>query len=216
MDIQEIIEKRLTTLHYSNKKIADEDLNAIIDTALLAPSAKNRQPWRFYILSGKQKDDIVKIMRDWKNDIGISTTVKRTARVMGEASDVIIIYSDKWDQNMISRLEKKDQLLHGEDVENMVVMYDYFYGRIKSDCLSIGGTVTYMILKATELGIDTTWICDVLFMDKDINKYLKLEDKELICALALGYKSKEPVPKNRHKKQDVIIGEENERRRFCK
>lgn len=73
-----------------------------------------------------------------------------------------------------------------------------------------------MILKATELGIDTTWLCDVLFVDNEINKYLGLEDMELICGIAFGYKSKSPIKKGRYKKEYLIIGEENEKRKLCR
>lgn len=73
-----------------------------------------------------------------------------------------------------------------------------------------------MILKATELGIDTTWICDVLFIDNVINKYLGLEDKELICGVALGYRSINPVRKRRFEKDYLIIGEEDERKKLCR
>jgi len=63
-----------------------------------------------------------------------------------------------------------------------------------------------MILKATELGIDTTWLCDVLFIDDVINSYLGLEDKELICGVAFGYRSENPIRKGRYKKEDLVIG----------
>lgn len=73
-----------------------------------------------------------------------------------------------------------------------------------------------MVLKATELGIDTTWICDVLFIDDIINEYLGLEDKELICGVAFGYREQDPIKKGRYKKEYLIIGEENEKQKFCR
>lgn len=63
-----------------------------------------------------------------------------------------------------------------------------------------------MILKATELGIDTTWLCDVLFIDDVINRYLGLENKELICGVAFGYRSENPVRKGRYQKEHLLIG----------
>ena len=55
MELSEVIEKRLTTLNYTNKKVSNENMNKIIESAIIAPSAKNRQPWRFYILTDEQK-----------------------------------------------------------------------------------------------------------------------------------------------------------------
>ena len=62
----------------------------------------------------------------------------------------------------------------------------------------------HMILKATELGIDTTWLCDVLFIDDVIKNYLELEDKELICGVALGYRSENPVKKGRYERKYLV------------
>lgn len=61
-----------------------------------------------------------------------------------------------------------------------------------------------MILKATELGIDTTWLCDILFIDDVIKSYLGLEKQELICGVALGYRSENPVKKGRYKRKYLV------------
>ena len=49
MEFKEVINERPTTLKYTDQKIKKEDLDKIINNAIIAPSAKNRQPWRFYI-----------------------------------------------------------------------------------------------------------------------------------------------------------------------
>ena len=67
MEFSEVIEKRLTTLNYTNKKVSNEDINKIIESAIIAPSAKNRQPWRFYILTDEQKEYIADKMEKWIN-----------------------------------------------------------------------------------------------------------------------------------------------------
>lgn len=216
MEFSELIQKRLTTLHYTNKKVSNKDINEIIESAIVAPSAKNRQPWRFYILTDEQKVYIADKMDKWVNNTGLVTTIKRTSKIVREAGNCICIYSDKWDSNQIDRISNPEKLLNGEDIENMIVMHDYYFDRIKADILSCGAAIENMILKATELGIDTTWICDVLFIDDIINKYLKLEDKELICAIAFGYKCESPKRKGRYKKEYLVIGEENEKNKLSR
>lgn len=216
MEFSELIQKRLTTLKYTNKKVSIENINKIIDSAIISPSAKNRQPWRFYILTDEQKNYIADKMNNWINNTGLQTTIKRSADIIRQVGNCILIYSNKWDTNNVDKIKNPESLLNGEDIENMVIMHDYYFDRIKADTLSCGAAVEHMILKATELGIDTTWLCDVLFIDDVINKYLGLENKELICGVAFGYKSKEPVRKGRYKKEYLVIGEKNERKKFCK
>lgn len=216
MEFSEIIKKRLTTLNYTNKKVSSENMNKIIKSAMIAPSAKNRQPWRFYILTDKQKNYIADKMENWINNTGLVTTIKRSAKLIREVGNCILIYSNKWDSNNVDKIKNPQKLLNGEDIENMVIMHDYYFDRIKADTLSVGAAIEHMILKATELGIDTTWLCDVLFIDNIINEYLGLKDKELICGVAFGYRSKDPIKKGRYKKEYLIIGEENERRKLCR
>ena len=216
MEFSEVIKKRLTTLNYTNKKVSSENMNKIIKSAMIAPSAKNRQPWRFYILTDKQKNYIADKMENWINNTGLVTTIKRSAKLIKKVGNCILIYSDKWDSNNVDKIKNPQKLLNGEDIENMVIMHDYYFDRIKADTLSVGAAIEHMILKATELGIDTTWLCDVLFIDDVINEYLGLKDKELICGVAFGYRSKDPIKKGRYKKEYLIIGEENERRKLCR
>lgn len=136
MEFSELIQKRLTTLKYTNKKISNEDMNKIIDSAIMAPSAKNRQPWRFYILSDEQKNYIADKMETWVNHTGLVTTIKRSANLIRNVGNCILIYSKQWDCNHIARTKKSKILLNGEDIENMVVMHDYYFDRIKADTLS--------------------------------------------------------------------------------
>lgn len=216
MEFSEVIKNRLTTLNYTSKKISEENMNQIIESAIIAPSAKNRQPWRFYILTDEQKNYIADKMENWINNTGLVTTIKRSANLIKKVGNCILIYSDKWDSNNVDKIKNPQKLLNGEDIENMVIMHDYYFDRIKADTLSVGAAVEHVVLKATELGIDTTWLCDVLFIDDVINEYLGLKDKELMCGVALGYRNKANLKKGRYKKEFLIIGEENEREKLCK
>lgn len=216
MEFSELIQKRLTTLKYTDKKVNKKNMKQIIESAIIAPSAKNRQPWRFYILTDEQKNYIANKMESWTNNTGLVTTIIRSSKIMKNAGNCILIYSKKWDNENIDKIKEPYKLLNGEDIENFVVMHDYYFDRIKADVLSIGAAIENMILKATELGIDSTWLCDVLFIDDIINKYLGLEDMELVCGVAFGYKREAPVKKGRYNKEYLIIGEENEKKRLCR
>lgn len=205
MEFSELINKRLTTLKYTNKKVSDENINTIIESALVAPSAKNRQPWRFYILSDEQKQVIAEKMENWINNTGLITTINRTADLMKTAGNCILVYNYKWDTENVDRIKEPTKLLNGEDIENMVIMHDYYFDRVKVDVLSIGAAVEHMLLKATELGIDSTWIGDVLFIDDEINKYLRLENMELICGIVFGYRREDPKRKGRFKREYLML-----------
>ncbi len=55
MDIIEAMEKRHSVRSYTNKEIPDDSIRKIIDAARLAPSAKNRQEWKFVVIKDAAK-----------------------------------------------------------------------------------------------------------------------------------------------------------------
>ena len=55
MDFYDLIKKRESVRDYdSNRKINDGVLNRILNAGRLAPSASNRQPWTFLLVSSKE------------------------------------------------------------------------------------------------------------------------------------------------------------------
>ena len=56
MDFYDLISKRESVRDYDpNRKIEDKVLNKILNAGRLAPSASNRQPWTFLLVSSKEK-----------------------------------------------------------------------------------------------------------------------------------------------------------------
>ena len=69
MEFEEVINKRITTLRYKKQKVKENDIEKIINSAIIAPSAKNRQPWRFYILNEEERNKIAKASSEhWKRE----------------------------------------------------------------------------------------------------------------------------------------------------
>lgn len=53
MDVMEAIKKRYSARAYIDKKVEKEKLDSIFEAARLAPSASNRQEWRFVVVEDK-------------------------------------------------------------------------------------------------------------------------------------------------------------------
>ena len=54
MDVIEVIRTRKSIRSFLDKPVDEEKLNAVIKAAMLAPSASNRQEWRFIIVRDEQ------------------------------------------------------------------------------------------------------------------------------------------------------------------
>jgi len=50
MEFKEVVRKRRSIRAYKDKEISDELLYEVLESARLAQSAKNRQPWRFILI----------------------------------------------------------------------------------------------------------------------------------------------------------------------
>lgn len=54
MEVMEAIRKRRSIRNFKDKNVEDKKLNLLLEAARLAPSASNRQEWRFVIVKDKQ------------------------------------------------------------------------------------------------------------------------------------------------------------------
>ncbi len=57
MDVKEAIRERRSVRSYKSEEIPEEDLNLILEAARLAPSARNRQSWKFIVVKDKKRKE---------------------------------------------------------------------------------------------------------------------------------------------------------------
>lgn len=182
MNFDNVIKARKTIRKYKDLEVSNEDIISIIKSAILAPSAKNRQPWRFYILNDKEKDDIVNMMLDWEQkNKGFGSSIKGSANQMSQASTAIVVYSPIY--------HSKNKKTHYK----------------KPDYLSLGAAIENMALKCSDLGLGSSWLCDTLYIEDEINNYLNVSDLEQISTLVIGYPKEIPNRRERFSIDEVIL-----------
>lgn len=182
MNFDEILKSRQTIRKYTSEQVVQEKLELMIDAARLAPSAKNRQPWRFYILTDKQKNDIANMMYEWdKNNRDEKTSVKGSANQMKEANKVIMVYYPLYKS------------------KNKNIYYK------KTDYLSIGAAIENMLLKCTYMNLGSCWCCDTLYLEEAINQYLNIKNYEQIAAILVGYPKEIPPRCKKLEIQELIM-----------
>ena len=83
MEVLEAIEKRRSVRDYKPLSIPKEHLKKILEAARLAPSAGNRQPWRFIIVRKlEQKRLLAKIAQN--------------QMFLEDAGAIIVVSHDRW------------------------------------------------------------------------------------------------------------------------
>ena len=183
METKKAIELRRSIRKFKNEDIKKSVLEDILNCGRLAPSAKNRQPWFFVVLKQEIKDKVADLMIEYTNNNDESKEVKKlnspssvlpTANVIKEAPVLVLIFKEKDDNWTIG------------------------------DNLSIGACVENMCLRATELGIGSLWIRDIVYVAEEVAEMLHHSDLELNCAVSFGIPNQNPLPRPRKELEDIM------------
>lgn len=175
MNLDIAIKERYSCRTYKSKELTESQIHTILNAARHAPSPKNRQPWRFVVLRQKDKGDFLKKIHNpfsnnstkylYEKKLNEFNSEKETYRIMKEADSVILVFN-AYSSNEV--LGKEDKLFDCANIQ------------------AIGAAIQNMILKATDLGIGSLWICDIFACYQQVcEDYYK--EGQLIAAIALGY-----------------------------
>lgn len=188
------IKERRSIRKYQSRPLDRKIIDEIIRAGILAPSAKNRQPWKYIVYTGRSKKELLAEMekgllreRDGNallpdSGSGLADAFN-TLKIMREAPALIVILNTNADSPF----------------EN--INADKRISEI-CDSLSIGASVENMLLKATELGIGSLWIANTCFAYKELVDYIGTTH-QLAGAVSLGYADEAPAARPRKRLEDV-------------
>jgi F420 biosynthesis protein FbiB-like protein len=189
METLQVIAGRRSIRKFTDQPVAEETVNAILAAATLAPSGKNRQPWRFVVVAGKEKrTQMIRVMRDGIADTkarGMETgTAIMTARIMEGAPVTVFVFNPEgthpWLRHSI-----------GQSFSELV------------DTQSIGAAIQNMLLAAQDMGLGTLWMCDVWSAYQQLAGWLG-ESGQMVAAVALGYPDEQPAARPRRSLSEVV------------
>lgn len=189
------IYNRRSIRKYSDKQVPKELIEQIIDAGRMSPSAKNRQPWQYIVLGGKNKSEFLEYMRKGilreeneysmlpDSENGLADT-KNTWNIMVQAPILIVVLNSNG-KNPFDEVDADSRFVE------------------ICDTLSIGASIENMLLKATEIGLGTLWIANTCYAYKELTEYLETAH-QLIGAIAVGYADEAPPQRPRKKTEDIV------------
>jgi len=186
---------RRSTRKFRDKPIAQKDMMDIIQSGIKAPSSKNRQPWKFLVLQGTAKEEMIHVFRQGirreKNESALLpqskqhiASAKYTVDIMAQAPTVVFVVNTLG-KNIMEALTTEERVAEICNIQ------------------SIGAAIQNMLLAATEKGIGSLWICDIYFAYPELCQWLD-RDGQLIAAIAFGYPNEFPKERPRKKIDDVV------------
>lgn len=180
---------------YTKKDVPREIVEQILQAGMLAPSPKNRQPWKFIVVSGSSKKSMLFFMKKGlfrekthnallPNSIHHLKAAEYTLEIMAQAP-VSIFVVNPFGIKLSSILTPEERIYEICNVQ------------------SIGAALQNMTLTATELGLGSLWICDIFFAHQELSKWLGVNG-ELIAAMTFGYANEHPNKRPRNDMSDIV------------
>lgn len=176
-----LVEARKSIRKFKPNAISSEVLTRVLTAGLHAPSGKNRQNWRFFVLQGKKRDEYLSYSQ--KSWLGIKDILQRRLKpslyefterfffTLGEAPVVILCYS-------INDSEEKYLTSVG----------------------SVYMAVENINLACVAEGLGCCTMGAPLEIKDEVDQFLGITEREdyregqleLLCAIAIGYPDHEP------------------------
>lgn len=189
------IKNRRSIRKFKGDAVPRACIEEMVKAATLAPSAKNRQPWKFIVYQGTAKDELVNVMKQgverekvghermpsWTGGLA---DAENTVRVMQEAPVLIAVLNTNG-KTPFSGIANEDRIVE------------------ICDSLSIGAAIENMILSAMEQGLGTLWIANTCFAYDELMDYIDTED-QLTGIVAVGYADEQPEQRPRKRMEDVL------------
>ena len=162
-----------------------EAIEEVLGAAILAPSGKNRQPWKFLVYQGAAKAALLDEMEKgiarkpaktrplpgWPAALSMQGATLRTMR----AAPVVILVLNT---NAASPFEA------GTPESRFMAMYDD---------LAVGAAIQNLLIRAAELGLGTLWIGNTGYAYEELTRFVGTEHR-LVGAVALGWPDEAPRP----------------------
>ncbi len=189
------IYNRRSIRKFSDKPLSKKDITDIMESGIKAPSSKNRQPWKYIVVQGSAKEEMLRVFRQGiareENENALLpqskqhiAAAKHTVDIMEEAPVTIFVVNSL-----------------GKNIQSELTFEEHVYEICNIQ--SISASIENMLLAATEKGIGSLWICDIYFAYPELCEWLK-SDGQLIAAIAFGYPNEFPRERPRKKMGDTV------------
>lgn len=176
MKILDPILSRRSIRKYINKHVEDENVLAMLESARLAPSGSNTQPWNFVVVKSEElKKDIVDVSHKQKWMLKAPVFIVCVADIKTRIKDDEDIFIDENSSTPEVKLIIRDTAI----------------------------AIEHLVLQAEAMGLSTCWVA--YFEQKDIRPILEIpKDKYVVAIITVGYSNEKPKERPRKSLQEMI------------
>ena len=170
------ISTRKSTRKYNNTPVEDTKIMELLESARLAPSGSNTQPWNFIIIKSEETREKIAIANG--NQMWMKTAPVFIACVA----------------DIRCRIKDEQELLLDEE-SNM--------RELKQIIRDTAVAIEHILLTAESLGLSSCWTAN--FVQKDMRPILDIpSDKYIVGVVTIGYSSESKKPSPRRPLESMI------------
>ncbi len=178
MDFYQLIRSRRSCRVFSPHPVPREKLERVVEAATWAPSGKNRQNWRIFVVAGEARERLREIaersfagQEDSLRQLYQERIVAFTQRffaTLGGAPVVLVFYSEPTREGAFV------------------------------DVQSVAAAVENALLAAAHEGLQGCWMTAPVLLKKEVDELLGVEGMDLVAVVPVGIPAKQaPAPPRR-------------------
>ena len=172
MDFYDVIRNRRSCRVFTSDPVSRDVLERVVEAALWAPSGKNRQNWKIFVVTGGKKEELTDIaersfpflepsLRELYDEKIVSFT-RNFFKTLGGAPVLLVFYSQPTEEGLFV------------------------------DTQSVSAAIENALLAATYEGLGTCWMTNPVHLRDEVDEALEVEGMNLIAFVPIGYPGKEP------------------------
>ena len=185
MDLYEAIKERRSVRKFKNTPVSKDLIEKIFEVALWAPSGMNRQNWKFFVLAGERKEELVSIS---------STSFQYLEPQLQQ------LYAEK------PKIIESTRRFFKRLGEAPIVVCAYFEPANREDVTSfqnVAAAIQNLLLVAHAEGLGTCWMTGPVTVANEISRFLGVQNMTLVAITPMGYPDE--TPKVPPRKPDRVV-----------
>jgi nitroreductase len=185
VDLYEAIKERRSVRKFKNTPVSKDLIEKIFEVALWAPSGMNRQNWKFFVLAGERKEELVSIS---------STSFQYLEPQLQQ------LYAEK------PKIIESTRRFFKRLGEAPIVVCAYFEPANREDVTSfqnVAAAIQNLLLVAHAEGLGTCWMTGPVTVANEISRFLGVQNMTLVAITPMGYPDE--TPKVPPRKPDRVV-----------
>ncbi len=203
MTVKQAIADRHSVRVFTPEALTEDEIHELLEAGRNAPSSLNSQPWRFKVITAP--DDLA-----W---FGTPEATRKQAW-LSKAAAIFICCADLdtyvKDSQSAAFFYRDNNIIQGETMDGIDAYVEREatadeMAKFGACAMNVGIAVSFMMLRATEMGLGTCWIG--MFDEDNIKTRFGLpQGMRIVNILAVGHPDEQEVfPRKRKSMEDIII-----------